>query len=479
MKKNIRILLFVMPVLVLTLTQCRDKREDQYPYQLQFLTEEYRPLNYMDNGVLTGIGPELLKGICKQLNIPFDSKVLAWEDGYAQLQSNENAVLYSTVLNAERKDLFKWAGPFATLDWLFYSSSQHLVTLNSLSDAKKVSAIGVIKDHSIEQFLVSEGFTNLVYCADNKEAFDKLLKGDIELFPSDRIAAEGALTAIGKSIYDVSNVLKIRTDMVYFAFNKNISDAVVADFQRAIDVLKTNGTLKALYQQFMQSADAPEILQVYTEQYPPLTFRDNFGEITGFGTDIVNEIMKRNQAFYKINLSLWSIGYDMALNNPNFCLFTMDRTDLRENLFNWVGPIGTNTTYFYTLAGSSTVINTLADAKNLASVGTVSSWFSDQYLRDQGFTNLVSDSDPAVMTEKLLSGQIEAFVCTSVTFPDILRSLGHQYNEVKPAFSLMSSDFYIAFSKSTPAATVNQWQSALDAAKQDGTYEFIYKKWFN
>jgi len=150
---------------------------------------------------------------------------------------------------------------------------------------------------------------------------------------------------------------------------------------------------------------------------------------------------------------------------------------LRENLFQWVGPIGTNATWFYTKAGSGITISSIEDARNLNSVGTVSSWFSDQYLRDLGFTNLISDSDPNVMTEKLLHGEIDAFVCTGVTFPTILKGLGYQYSEVLPAYSLMSSDYYIAFSKNTPVSRIDQWQTTLDSMKLDGTYEVLFKKW--
>lgn len=478
MKKNIFLSLLILPALIMLITQCKSKSEDTYQFKFQFITEEYKPLNYTENGTVTGLAPELLKEICSRLDIPFETSVLPWEEGYSLVQTNDNAVLYSTILNASRKDLFKWAGPYASLDWLFYASAQNQISLGSMDDARQVAAIGVLKDYAIEQYLVSEGFNNLVYCDDNVDAFDKLLKGEIDLFPSDKITAEAALNSLGKLLYDVSGKLIIRTDLVYFAFNKNIPDNIVADFQREIDVLKENGTLKSLYEQFMHSPDAPEVLQIYTEQYPPITFRNSFGEITGFGTDIVNEIMKRNNSFSEIKLSLWSNGYELALNNPNFCLFTMDRTELRENLFNWVGPVGTNTTYFYTKVGSGISLTSIDDAKNLNSVGTVSSWFSDQYLRDMGFTNLVSDSDPAIMVEKLMQGEIDAFVCTDVTFPDILRVSDYQYSEVNPAFPLMASDYYVAFSKSTHETTVNQWQIALDAAKSDGTYAAIHRKWF-
>jgi polar amino acid transport system substrate-binding protein len=113
------------------------------------------------------------------------------------------------------------------------------------------------------------------------------------------------------------------------------------------------------------------------------------------------------------------------------------------------------------------------------SVGTVNSWFSDQYLRQLGFDNLVSDSDPLVMTKKLMHGEIDVFVCSAVTFLEILKELGYKFNQVVPAFELMSSDYYIAFSKNTPISIINQWQSALNSIKQDGSYDAIYRKWFN
>ncbi len=462
---------------ILLLTQCDKRNGDPYPFTFQFITEDYKPLNYLENDTLKGLAPDLLREICAELNIPFSVQVLPLDEGYAKVQEADNAVLFCTMLNSTRKDVFKWAGPIASLDWMFYSNSGSDVALTSIDDAKKTARIGVLKDYAITQYLIQEGFTNLIYCTDNVNAFDQLLKNEIDLFPSDQITAEAALKTLGKSIYSVTSQLTIRTDLIYFAFNKNVPDHVVADFQQQIDRLKENGSLKALTQRYLNSSDFPGTLQVYTEQYPPLTFRNSFGEITGFGTDVVNEIMKRNQIYADIRLSFWSIGYELALHNPNVCLFTMDRTETREDLFQWVGPIGTNTTWFYTKAGSEVVINSLDDARNLSAVGTISSWFSTQYLQELGFTNLISDRDPAVMAAKLMNGEIDAFVCTDVTFPDILKEAEYQYSDVVPTFTLMSSDYYIAFSKNTEETIVNQWQSTLQSMKQDGTYEAIRDKW--
>lgn len=463
---------------MLLFVKCKkDKPDDSYPYQFRFLTEQYKPLNYVENGNLTGLGPEILKSICNRYNIPFEVNVLPWEEAYNLALQHDNAVLFSAVLNSTRKDLFKWAGPITSLDWFFYSSAQNQIQLNSLEDAKQVNRIGVIKDHSITQYLIEEGFTNLVYIQNNIDAFDQLLNGDIDLVPSDRIAAEAALKEIAMSYYLVNAELKILTDMLYFAFNKNVPDYVIADFQKEIDRMKSDGRLESLHEEFMDTPNFPGTLQIYTEHYPPLTFMDSYGDITGFGSDIVFEIMKRNKEFFDITLSQWNIGYEMALTNPNFSLFTMDRTEIRDTLFQWVGPLGTNTTYFFTKAGSGIVINSIDDAKNLSAVGTVSSWYSDQYLQQLGFTNLVSDGDPLVVTEMLMNGDVDAFVCSEITFPDLLEGLGYQYSQVVPEFALMASDYYIAFSKNTSSSIVSQWQEKLDEIKLDGTYDAIYHKW--
>ncbi len=469
---------FIAILLLFQFTSCEKEDIHKNQPQLRFISEEYNPFNYTENSEVTGLAPELLREVCRQLQIECNIEFLPWEQGYNEALQTDNAVLFSTTLNSTRRDLFKWAGPFASLDWIFYAASVNPVPLGTLEDAKDAGKIGVIADYAMTEFLEEQGFTNLVPCSDLADAFTKLLNGEIDLFPSDKFTTEQALKAMGESVYSVIPQLTIKTELLYFAFNKSITDAVVSDFQDAINECKKNGVLKQLTQEFLHTSDYPDIFQIYTESYPPLTFRNEKGEITGYGTDIVKEIMQRNNGYDPIRLSSWSNGYQLALNNPNFCLYTMDRTEIREDLFQWVGPIGTNATWIFTRAGSGITLTSLEDAKKLASIGTVESWFSTQYLEEQGFTNLVPDEDPGILTKKLLNGQIEAFVCSELTFPTILTEMEHTYEDVTPAFELMSSDFYIAFSKNTPGSVVAKWQETLEAMKSDGTYTAIELKWF-
>ncbi len=460
------------------LISCEKEETDTYHYDLKFFTENYAPFNFESDGQVTGLASDLLREIAGSLDIPFDVDVLPWEEGYAMLQNTDNAVLFSTALTQARKDLFKWAGPFAALEWRFYIRSQNHYVMNSMDDARGVDAIGVLHDYAITQHLESLDFTNLVYFDTHQEAFQHLLDGNIDLYPSDVFSAKSALKNIDYLYYNVRSVWPIKTDLLYFAFNNKVPDEVVADFQREIDRLKISGTLQQLSQEYLNTSDYPGTLQFYTEDYPPLTFMNAFGEISGFGADIVFEIMERENIFEKINLTTWDNAYNMALHNPNFCLFTMDRTPIREHLFQWVGPIGTNDTYFYLKQGSEITITSIEDAQNLDAIATVSSWFSDQYLRDLDFTNLVAFDEPGAAVDALISGNVDAFVCSSITISDILLANGYAFADVYPEFVLMSSDFYISFSKSTPEETVNQWQHTLEAMQEDGTYDAIHERWF-
>jgi len=76
-----------------------------------------------------------------------------------------------------------------------------------------------------------------------------------------------------------------------------------------------------------------------------------------------------------------------------------------------------------------------------------------------------------------MTGEVDAFVCSGLTIADILLANDFSYADVRPEFLLMSSDFYISFSKNTPESTVNTWQATLDAMQTDGTYDAIYEKW--
>jgi ABC-type amino acid transport substrate-binding protein len=217
-------------------------------------------------------------------------------------------------------------------------------------------------------------------------------------------------------------------------------------------------------------------LKMLTEEYPPVTFMKD-GKVTGFVTDVVRAIIARQGVPDKIRLTSWDEAYNVALNNPNVVLFSTERTEKREKLFQWVGPVGKNSAIFYAKKGSGIRINSLEEARKIAAIATTTDWFTEQYLKSKGFTNLVSSPLPVANVKQLMNGEVQISVFTDITIPEIVKNAGYAMDDLEPVFTMSNTYFYIAMSLGTPRETVKKWQSALDGLKADGTFEKIYRSY--
>jgi polar amino acid transport system substrate-binding protein len=215
-------------------------------------------------------------------------------------------------------------------------------------------------------------------------------------------------------------------------------------------------------------------LTMLTEEYPPVTFMKD-AKVTGFVADIVREIIARQGIPDKIRLTFWDEAYNIALNNPNVVLFSAERTEKREKLFQWVGPVGKNSAIFYAKKGSGIKINSLEEAKKLAAIATTTNWFTEQYLKSKGFTNLVSSPLPTANVKQLMDGSVKVSVFTDITVPEIVKKAGYSMDDLEPVFLVSNTYFYIAISLGTSVEVVKKWQSVLDGMKADGTFEKIYR----
>jgi len=220
----------------------------------------------------------------------------------------------------------------------------------------------------------------------------------------------------------------------------------------------------------------PSGLKIYTEEYPPVTFMKD-GMVSGFVTDIVREICIRQGIKANIRLTSWDEAYKAALINPNVVLFSTERTDEREKLFQWVGPVGKNSAIFYAKKGSGIRINSLDDARKVAAIATTTNWFTEQDLMRRGFTNLVSAPLPVDDVRMLMHDKVQLSIFTDITVAEIVKNAGYNMDDLEPVFTVSSTYFYIAMSLGTPPEIVKKWQSVLDEMKEDGTFEKIYKSY--
>lgn len=217
-------------------------------------------------------------------------------------------------------------------------------------------------------------------------------------------------------------------------------------------------------------------LTLLTENYPPLTYAVG-DTITGYGAEVVNALQKVMKTDFKPTMLTWDEAYQRALHEPNVVIFTMEQTAERESLFNWIGPLGVNKTHFFVRKESPLIINSLDDARAVKAIGTVTDWFSEQYLKDNGFTNLVSSAKPEDALELLMTNKVDLVVFTDMSCKMIAKQTGYRYEDINPLMEILSTGYYIGISKQTDQKVVDAWQKAFLQIQREGTLAELKEKW--
>jgi polar amino acid transport system substrate-binding protein len=444
--------------------------------ELTLLTEEYAPLNFTKDGKVTGQVTEVVEELLKRSGTGATIRSVPWEEGYRAVLERPDTALFSTAMTRERKGLLQWVGPVTALDSNFYARKGSGITIRTLDDAKKAGRIVTVVDYYTEEFLRKEGFTNLRSQPSDHAALQKLLRGEAELYIGTNIAMPALLEKVGAAADAVEKVFTVSSDLAYIAFSRETPHSLVARWQKELDGMKRDGSFDRIYARWFPGETPPGTFQMMTEEYPPITFMKD-GKPSGFVTEMVREIAARLNVPENIRLTSWKNAYNMALLHPNVILFSAERTLEREPRFRWVGPVGKNSAILYARKGSGIRLDSLEEARRVGTIATTTDWFTEQYLKREGFTNLVSSRDPAENVRQLMEGEVRLSIFTDLTIPEIAKNAGYSMDDLEPVYTVSRTYFYIALSKDTPADVARAWQSALDALKKDGTFESIYRRY--
>ena len=89
---------------------------------LVIMTEDWPPLNYVENEELTGPAVDIVREIQRKVNNTNKILVFPWKRAYAYTVEQKNKVLFSMVYSKKRDLLFKWVGPIAEKRYSLYAN---------------------------------------------------------------------------------------------------------------------------------------------------------------------------------------------------------------------------------------------------------------------------------------------------------------------------------------------------------------------
>lgn len=215
-----------------------------------------------------------------------------------------------------------------------------------------------------------------------------------------------------------------------------------------------------------------ERLAVVTEEFPPYNYTAKDGCFTGACTEIVRRTLDLAGLTPNLQVLPWARAYETAVKRPGVLIYTILRTEKREDLFHWIGPlVPTLDINFYRLASRPDVrVRCLDDARRY-STAIMRDGVTHHYLKSQGFRDgreLDIASSEVLGLNKVLAGRVDLAIGNDLSVPWRLRAMGRSPDELVKLIPFMHSGYYMAFGKNTDPTLVERVRAAFEKASARG-----------
>ena len=227
--------------------------------------------------------------------------------------------------------------------------------------------------------------------------------------------------------------------------------------------------LLGLFSSGVNAARPVNTLQMYTEELPPLNYRDGH-HVAGYSTAVATRMLALAGLRGEFHLFPWKRAYAIVQKQPNTVLYTMARTEQRETLFHWVGPLAQRRIYLYRLSRRPDVrLDSLADVRRYRVVGLNGSAAANDLSQRVPGVDLLLVGNEQQSLEMLLLDHADLVIMLDWAMQYHLTTLHQPGDKVTRALLLDDRyQYYFAVSKSTPVATVVKLQAAFDQLKASG-----------
>ena len=211
-------------------------------------------------------------------------------------------------------------------------------------------------------------------------------------------------------------------------------------------------------------------LKYYTEQFPPYNYHEN-GTLKGISVDLLGEITARlgkRVTPDQVVLMPWSGAYQASLTGNNTVLFTTARLPEREASFKWVGPIATDRYVLFAARDRAITVRGPADLKEYR-IGVIADDAAILHLQDAGVdpNQLVTDTSVSSLIDGLARGTIDLWCYPEMAGRIFVQEATGSPDTFLVVYALEDYDVYYAFSRDVPDTTVQAFQQALDALREE------------
>ncbi|HZG72961.1 MAG TPA: basic amino acid ABC transporter substrate-binding protein [Chondromyces sp.] len=227
------------------------------------------------------------------------------------------------------------------------------------------------------------------------------------------------------------------------------------------------------------TGDNKKVLNVGTEAtFAPFEFMDK-GEVTGFDVDLLNAVAK--EAGYQVDIK--NTGWDamfagLQSNQLDIGMSGVTINDERKKSYDFSTPYFESTSMMVFKEGTD--IQTAQDLKGKkigVQNGTTGQFAAEKIVGKN--SNSISKYESAALTfQALQSGDVEVVVTDSPVALEYAKNNPNSGIKTATDTNEFESEYYgIVFPKGSELKA--EFDKALQTVMENGTYEEIYKEWFN
>jgi len=212
---------------------------------IHFLTEEYRPYNYLGHEGPSGASVDQVTLIMKSVGIPYDIEVLPWARAFALADNEPFHCVFTTGHDAERDSEFRWIEPLLVDQMMMVRRKDAAIAPKTLDEAKQF-VIGTQREDVSASYLREHGFERIDYATSLDSTLKKLLAGRIDLM----MTSEKTFETMRAGGTPVEPALVLEGKQYGIACHRDMPEEIVTRMQVELNRLIADGTQDRIFERY-------------------------------------------------------------------------------------------------------------------------------------------------------------------------------------------------------------------------------------